>query len=67
MLVLTRKPGEVILIGDGIRLEVLEMKGGRVRLGITAPREVAVHRAEVIVTVDPPNRLNTTTKVARSA
>ena len=58
MLVLTRKLGEAILIADGIRVEVLEIKGGRVRLGITAPRDVAVHRAEVIVTVDAPNRTN---------
>lgn len=67
MLVLTRKPGEVILIGDCIRLEVLEMQGGRVRLGITASRDVAVHRAEVIVSVDAPNRSNAAKKVARRA
>ncbi len=67
MLVLTRKPGEVIVIGDGICLKVLESKGGRVRLGITAPRGVAVHRAEVVVTADVSNQLNPTTKVAHSA
>ncbi|MEJ7590490.1 MAG: carbon storage regulator CsrA [Planctomycetaceae bacterium] len=48
MLVLTRNCGEVIIIGDGIRVEVLDTKGGRVRLGITAPRNVSVHRSEVL-------------------
>jgi carbon storage regulator len=48
MLVLTRKCGEEIVIGrDEIRIEVLDMKGGRVRLGVTAPRNVAVRRQEV--------------------
>lgn len=47
MLVLTRKLGEAILIGDGIRLEVLDTKGGRVSLGISAPRDISVHRSEV--------------------
>ena len=47
MLLLTRKPGETILIGDDIEVTVLESKGNQVRLGITAPREVAVDRAEI--------------------
>jgi carbon storage regulator len=49
MLVLTRKLGEAIFIGDGICLEVLNMKGGRVALGITAPRDVSVLRREVVL------------------
>lgn len=49
MLVLTRKTGEEIIIGDGIRVQVIDTKGGRVRLGITAPRSVSVHRSEVSV------------------
>jgi carbon storage regulator len=47
MLVLTRKPGEELLIGDDVRVRVLEVIGQKVRIGITAPRDVAVHRAEV--------------------
>jgi len=47
MLVLTRKPGEAIVIGDGITVTVVEVKGERVRLGFTAPAEVAIHREEV--------------------
>ncbi len=49
MLVLTRKTGEEIIIGDGIRVQVIDTKGGRVRLGITAPRSVSVHRSEVSI------------------
>lgn len=47
MLVLTRMPHESIMIGDDIKLTVLEVSGQRVKIGITAPRETAVHRKEV--------------------
>lgn len=47
MLVLTRKLGEDIRIGDDITVKVLEVRSGQVKLGITAPRKVAVHRAEI--------------------
>lgn len=57
MLVLTRKCGEEIVIDGGIRIQVLESKGGRVRLGISAPRDVQIARSEVYSSV----RLNTST------
>lgn len=47
MLVLSRKVGEEIFIGDNIVLEVIEMRRGVVRLGISAPRDVVILRAEV--------------------
>jgi carbon storage regulator len=47
MLVLTRKKGEKIYIGDGVTLKVLQLSSGSVRLGIDAPKEVAVTRAEL--------------------
>jgi carbon storage regulator len=47
MLVLTRKPGQSIMIGDGIEVQVLSVAGEKVRLGITAPREVGIFRNEV--------------------
>ena len=47
MLVLTRKQNENIVINDDITIVVVEIRGGRVRLGIEAPREVPVHRNEV--------------------
>ena len=47
MLVLTRKPGEVLRIGDDVTVTVLSVRGNIVRLGIAAPKSVAVHRQEV--------------------
>lgn len=47
MLVLTRKPKERIIIGEGIEIVVLEIHGNRVRLGFRCPPEIPVHRAEV--------------------
>jgi carbon storage regulator len=47
MLVLTRKIGEEIVIGDNIRLTITSIDGGKVRLGIVAPRDVEIHREEV--------------------
>ena len=48
MLVLSRRPGEQLRIGDDIIVELLEISGAQVRLGITAPREVAVLRDELL-------------------
>jgi carbon storage regulator len=47
VLVLTRRVGEWITIGDDVRVRVVSTKGDQVQLGIEAPREVAVHRGEV--------------------
>ena len=47
MLILTRRHGENLMIGDDVTVTVLGMKGGQVRFGITAPRETPVHREEV--------------------
>lgn len=47
MLVLTRKVTQSIVIGDGIEVVVLEVRGEQVRLGIKAPRDVTVHRKEI--------------------
>jgi carbon storage regulator len=47
VLVLTRKPGQSIIIGDGIEVQVLSVAGEKVRLGITAPRDVDIFRDEV--------------------
>ena len=54
MLVLARKVGQHIVIGDCIEITVLNIRGDQVRLGITAPRDVVVHRKEVLMQV-PPN------------
>jgi carbon storage regulator len=49
MLVLSRKSGETIVIGDEIRVTVLEIRGNSVKLGLEAPREVPLRRAELPV------------------
>jgi len=47
MLVLSRKVDETIVIGDCIKIMVVELRGDKVRLGIEAPRDITVHRGEV--------------------
>ena len=47
MLVLSRKAEESMFIGDDIKITVLDIRGGQVRIGITAPQEVKIHREEV--------------------
>jgi carbon storage regulator len=48
MLILTRRPGESIQVGQGIEISVLEVRGNQVRLGINAPPDVVVLRSELI-------------------
>ncbi len=48
MLILTRKVGESLMIGDEVTVTVLGVKGNQIRIGVNAPREVAVHREEVL-------------------
>ena len=47
MLILTRRPGETLIISDNIRVTILDVSGNQIRLGVTAPRDVPVHREEV--------------------
>ena len=61
MLILTRKLGESITIGDDIKISVLGVRGRQVRLGIDAPDDVVVHREEIYVKIQEENRKATKT------
>jgi len=59
MLVLTRTPGESIMIGDGIELIVLATDGRKVRIGIKAPSDVPVHRTEIYLAIQAQGEVGT--------
>jgi len=66
MLILTRRAGETLMIGDGIEITVLGTKGNQVRLGVKAPRDVPVHRAEIYERIQQ-ERVGSTTELAEQA
>jgi len=47
MLILTRRIGETLMVGDDVAITVLGVKGNQVRIGVNAPKEIAVHREEI--------------------
>ena len=55
MLVLTRKPNESIMIGDDVEVSVVEVKGDQVKLGISAPKRIKVHRKEIFLAIQNEN------------
>ena len=57
MLVLTRKPGEKLMIGDDIVITVLSVDGDKIKLGIDAPKNVEVYRKEILDAIVEENRL----------
>ena len=56
MLILTRKVGEAIVIGDNVTVKLLEMKGGQVKLGVEAPDNITINREEVYLRILEENK-----------
>ena len=59
MLVLTRKAGEGIVIGDDVTIKIVEMKGGGVRIGIDAPKDRKIYRQEIYDRITEENKMAT--------
>ncbi len=64
MLVLTRKKGEGVIIGDDIEIQIVDIRGGAVRVGLNAPRDKKIYRQEVYQKIQEENREATKWKVA---
>jgi len=56
MLVLTRKKGQSIMVGDNVELTIIDIQGDQVRVGVNAPRSVAIHRREVFLEIQEENK-----------
>jgi carbon storage regulator len=62
MLILTRRVGETLMIGDDVTVTVLGVKGNQVRIGVNAPKDVAVHREEIYERIRKENDIGEVSK-----
>jgi carbon storage regulator len=67
MLILTRRVGETLMIGDDVTVTVLGVKGNQVRIGVNAPKDVAVHREEIYERIKREQQVQPPEKSAESA
>ena len=65
MLILTRKLGESIVIGDNMKVTITDIKNGQIKLGITAPKDVTVNREEVVKEIKGGNVLSSASGVIK--
>lgn len=66
MLVLSRRLGETLIIGDDVKITVLGISGNQVRIGIDAPKEISIHREEVYKRIQESNNGNTDTPIKQT-
>jgi carbon storage regulator len=67
MLILTRRVGETVMIGDDVTITVLGVKGNQVRVGINAPKHIAVHREEIYERIKREQQTEETAKQPKTA